>query len=575
MIISLMFSCYNISVKKIVVSVFLVLIFTASSWALFNRNFFRVHDYTHAARISEMALALQDGHFPVRWSKNFGFGFGMPLFEFYAPLPFYMGAFFYWLGLDVVFTLKLLFIICNLGTLLGGYKLGSKLFGLSGGILTSAALTLAPYRAVNLFVRGALSEAFAIMALPWILLGIVKVIQKEKNAFKMLVAGLVVLMLSHNITTLIFLPISVLFGFGYLLIYLNKNQQKLFNNLKTIYKLAGSYLLAVGLSAFYIFPAFIEKNYTKVEQFILGNYFDYHLHFLYIRQFFNSKWGFEGSGWGVDDNISFFLGFGQLLVLGLLAFILIRKILSNKINLKHYYLVFLLGFLAFLSAFMSILKSQPIWDLIDVLKYVQFPWRFMGVLVVFLSLLVGSFTIFIKTKPKRFLLSWILVLFILLSNFYYFRPEKFLTNNQDFYYTDPVLIQKQMSGVLQDYIPIDMNLGLEGSKHQLIFNTNELPENSIDIVVNRTHEKLLKTNFKEHQLLVLGLANYPNWRIQINDQRWTKLQSKDGLIEIEVPKGERLISIWLDYTPVWLISDIISLVSLLIFASFYIKEKHA
>ncbi|MFH2118621.1 MAG: hypothetical protein ABII10_02715, partial [Candidatus Paceibacterota bacterium] len=53
---------------------FLILIFLASSWSLFSPKFFRIHDYTHAGRIAEMARALSDGHFPVRWTQNFGFG---------------------------------------------------------------------------------------------------------------------------------------------------------------------------------------------------------------------------------------------------------------------------------------------------------------------------------------------------------------------------------------------------------------------------------------------------------------------------------------------------------------------
>jgi hypothetical protein len=39
----------------------------------------------------EMERSLQRFEFPVRWSANFGFGYGMPLFNFYAPLPYYLG----------------------------------------------------------------------------------------------------------------------------------------------------------------------------------------------------------------------------------------------------------------------------------------------------------------------------------------------------------------------------------------------------------------------------------------------------------------------------------------------------
>ena len=152
--------------KKKLHLILLVLILLACSYSLFRPLFFRIHDYSQGARIAEMALALKDGHFPVRWSKNFGFGLGMPLFNFYAPLPYYVTGFLNLLGLDLLNCLRLLFFIPNLVTLIGAYLLGKKIFNSSIGIVVSASITLAPYRAVDLFVRGAISELWALMFLP-------------------------------------------------------------------------------------------------------------------------------------------------------------------------------------------------------------------------------------------------------------------------------------------------------------------------------------------------------------------------------------------------------------------------
>ena len=85
--------------------------------------------------------------------------YGMPLFEFYAPLPYYVGSFFYLLGFSHINSVKAIILITSIFTAIGAYLLGRKLFGTTGGLLVSAAVTLAPYRAVNLFVRGAISEA--------------------------------------------------------------------------------------------------------------------------------------------------------------------------------------------------------------------------------------------------------------------------------------------------------------------------------------------------------------------------------------------------------------------------------
>src|SRR5579859_1412413 len=123
--------------RKVFITLFFLAAMAASSWALLHSGMFRVHDYTHAARIGEMLRALQDGHFPVRWTANFGFGYGMPLFEFYAPLPYYIGTFFYWLGINIIVVIKLLFFFSSAASFIGMYLLGSKLFGRTGGILSA------------------------------------------------------------------------------------------------------------------------------------------------------------------------------------------------------------------------------------------------------------------------------------------------------------------------------------------------------------------------------------------------------------------------------------------------------
>lgn len=95
--------------KKLALAALLILIWIEVSRSLWPADLFKIHDFVHGARIAEMTTALQDGQFPVRWSSNFGYGYGMPLFEFYAPLPFYVGAGLYWLTGNLVFSIKFLF----------------------------------------------------------------------------------------------------------------------------------------------------------------------------------------------------------------------------------------------------------------------------------------------------------------------------------------------------------------------------------------------------------------------------------------------------------------------------------
>ena len=216
-------------IKKYCVAVFFLIFLFATNYYLLNNRFFRVHDYTHAARIAEMGRALKEGAFPVRWSENFGYGFGMPLFNFYAPLPYFVGALFWLIGFDVIVVIKLLYFISSFLAIWGAFKLGKKLFGNWGGLLLAAAYVLAPYRAVNLFVRGALSEAWAMAFLPWVLYAAFAWLEnKDKKLLSILVFSLVGIVLSHNLTALMFIPLAGLISFAYFLFKKDWNWKKSF-----------------------------------------------------------------------------------------------------------------------------------------------------------------------------------------------------------------------------------------------------------------------------------------------------------------------------------------------------------
>lgn len=510
-----------------------------------------------------MLRGLQDGQLPVRWSANLGYGYGMPLFQFYAPLPFVVGAVFLWLRLDVVLVLKLLYLISNVGTLLGAYLLGKRLFGKTGGWVSATAYTLAPYRAVNLYVRGALSEAWAMMALPWVLLGIVMVIRKERAGLWIFLGGLLTLFLSHNLTTLMFVPISGVFAVYY---WLSQNhpaqKQQLQTRLSELLKLLAGYLLAIGLSAFYIFPALLENQFTKIYT-IFSGYFSYQNHFLYIRQFFNPKWGYGGSAWGPNDDMSYFLGYGQLVALGLFVLSWLLTLFRKKRLTAQLSLSVLLVILMAASAYMTLLRSQFIWDAVPLLQTIQFPWRWLSVVSLMVALLAGSGVALLPRKLLRLGLGSILIIIMALTSWNYFRPEKYLDTPDSIYYTDPDRIRAEMSQVLPDYIPRTMSDQLEVRKE--LFLVPAGTEKQVEVVIDRSSEKLFKTTFLSDVALNVLIADYPGWTVQIDGQpAQHTAKGQFGTILIDVPGGEHLVGVYLGSTPVRMISDSISLLSLLI-----------
>lgn len=544
--------------RQILIAFLLVLIICAASWALLKPNLFVVHDYIHAARIAEMQRGLAQGQFPVRWSGNFGYGYGMPLFQFYAPLPYLFGALLTFVAVPTAFIVKLLFLIPTVVSALGSYFLGKLVFKQRvAAIVVSAAFTLSSYRAVNLFVRGAVSESWAMALLPLILYFGIKVIQGNRSSWKFLSLSVAGLLLSHNITSMLFLPVSALLLFA--IHYYERH------NIKNLLIAAASYTLAVIMTTFYWLPAILEKQFTIMDSAILSGYFDYHMHFLYIRQFFEPMFKYGGSVWGPDDDISFFLGWGQLISLGLLAVVGLlfvwknRRKLSYVLRRNQFVYTLMFGLVALGSLYLSLLKALPIWETLPFLAFVQFPWRLLSVAVLFISLLTGAAIYFSPKGIVRYLLAISLLLIIISTSTGYFQPEHYLDNDDALYYTDASKIKSDMSGILPDYIPLSLNLNLPVA-HEPYISQEQI---EYTVVVNRAHQKSIDLVSDIPTQFTFNIADYPGWTVYLNGEETDKAITKDGLVAVEVPEGNHRVSANLEPTLVRMWSDILSAAGIL------------
>lgn len=532
-----------------------------SVFALFHAEFFRVHDFTQGARIAEMFRGFQDGQIPVRWSANFGFGYGMPTFLFYGPFPYMVGALSYWLTRDLVFSLKLIWAIPSVLSFVGMYKLTRKHFGQWGAIIAAVSFTLAPYRAVDLYVRGAVGEVWGIAFFPWLMIAVDEWFENKKVIDWKLSLLVGLLLITHNLMAMFFLPVVLAYG---LLKWILEEKRKI----KDLILFGVQLMLGIGVSAFFIFPALLEKGATQIEQRILSGYFSYTQHFVYIRQFFNENWKYGGSVWGPEDDLSFFLGYGQLMSLIIVLFVgvfWIFKKLGKKLNWKTHREVLPLLILAFVflpfSLFLATQKSEFIWQLSSTLQTAQFPWRFLSLSIFCLAILNGVIFRFSVVRPIRIFLFMAVFVVLVYPSIKYFQPERFLDHADALYYTDAHRIRFEMSGVWPDFLPQGFNADITPTdeKYQLPLGAN--PED-VKVLISRSQELLLQTHFKNPTQLTLNIADFPGWAIFIDGQETDFSRNKDGVIQVEVPAGDLLVSAEFTRTPILLLADIITLLSL-------------
>ena len=299
--------------------VVLLLLSVPSIIALLKPGFFPTHDYIYVARIQQMYEALADGQFPVRWVS--GFRYGDPTFNFYAPLPYYFGALVHAIGYGYLQTAKILYGLSFFLSALTMYYFGKELFGKWGGLIAAMLYLYAPYRSLDVYVRGALSETLAFVFLPLIFLFALKLSKDLKAKYIVFLSlSLAGLLMTHNIMTLLFAPFFVAW-----IVYLVYRE----GSYKILVPLLISVILGFTLASTYLLPALFERHLIQTK-FLTEGYFDFRAHFVGIKQFIIPSWGYGASLWGPVDDMSMQLGIIHWLSVVSVAFLFVYGFFKRK-----------------------------------------------------------------------------------------------------------------------------------------------------------------------------------------------------------------------------------------------------
>lgn len=525
-------------------------------WPLAAAPYFSHHDDVQALRLHEMDKCIKDGQIPCRWVPDLGGLYGYPLFNYYAPLPYYIGEVFYLFLNNLMLSAKVMFGLSFLGSYVFMYLLARKLWGEKGGMLSGIFYSLAPYHSVAFYVRGAMGEMWGLMFYPAILWAILRLKEAPKITNLLLLSLFISLLsLSHNLSTMLFLPIAI--AFAGLLFF----QKKDFRFIKfTVVAI----ILGLIISAFYWLPMISEKNMVHVRTTVEG-YFSYTEHFKGLKKLFiEHTWG-----WGASvreypgsekDGMSFQIGWVHLFgwVLSLFtAWHFWKK--KREVSL----IILFSSLMITLSVFMVHPRSEFIWKLIDPLKYLQFPWRFLMIIIFFISMISGSILLWLGKKTQLIVLLGLTIL-VIASNFSYFRPEKFTQM------TDQKLLtgaewDKQIKRSIFDFLPIYAKqppAELATSRYEIIYG---------EVIIKNfqagTNWFSFNADTSSHSIIRVSQYYFPEWEVLVDGQP-TRIDYESnnlGLMTLTLDPGNHQIEGKLHDTPVRTISNGITLLGLIIF----------
>jgi len=540
-------------------------------------GFYTVHDDQQIARLFLFNQSLFAGQFPPRWVDSLGFGFGYPLFLFYPPFVYILGEVFHLFGFGFITSIKLVFFSSILFSGITMYLFAKEHFGKLAGLIGALFYIMVPYRALDVYVRGALAESFSFAWLPLILWSFYK-LEKTKNILYLFLSStfLALLMITHN---LIFLPFTII-----LFIYLSFQIILSNNKIKSVLLYLASIIFALSLSAFFWMPAILEKKHTIVDQILLTELANFKIHFVYPQQLWNWPWGFGGSAPGLADGISFKIGKIHIISSVAVFLLSLAFLVNNKFKFKKSNFVIINTFILFLfSAFMTTNYSEFIWNLIPQLAYLQFPWRFLIFTSLFSSYLAAALIYQLKLPIIKLVVSLVLLSLVFVPNFKLFKPQFYRVDLTDQKATSDHEINWYVSSSSFEYIP--KGVELKKSKLRTSFpniTENELPKTKIESINNLAQMnisdsspgKLLFTvNTPQETSLKVNIFNFPGWQAKVDNEK-TQIHddNKLKLITLNIPKGIHQISLEFENTRIRTFANLISILSLLILVALFCKK---
>ena len=542
-------------IRKIYPFIIIFIICIPASWYLFGRGYFNMHDDLQVMRVYEMERCFSDGQIPCRWSPDMAYGYGQAMFNYYSAFPYYLGQFVRMVtGLSILATVKTLFFISLVGSAFGMYILAKEFWGKMGGILASALYIYTPYHALDIFVRGALSESFSLAILPFLWFYLYTLVKNPSVKSALLTSiSLFFLLTTHNISSMIYAPFTLIWT-TFWIIYLK--------NWKSIKYVFISGILGVGLSRFFLIPAIFEQSLINV-QYLTSEYSDFHAHFVSLKQLFvERKWGYGPSIFGPYDDLSFqvgwphwFLGF---LVIGLSIYWWVKK--RNKEAILSISLISLF----LLTTFLAHQRSLFLWESLPLIKFVQFPWRFLGLSMFFLSFALGAM------GNVRFTLKTLFVYLILgitiVLNISYFKPFNFSRKVKDEDKLMGEAWELQQKAAILDYLPKTADIAPPASA----FDTPKVisGEGVIENFTNDSNRFSFDADIFSLSEVVVPVMYFPNWIVIVDNQKVTSgINGAHGVISLELPVGKHIVRGRFTNTLVRTVANSVSVLSLIILFS--------
>ena len=523
----------------------------------------------HIHKAVGLEALLQLGYYFPRWSPQMAHGFGYPLYNFYAPLASYVMV--GWHAMGLIYPLAL-HITLGLSILLSGlamYALVREWWGEAPAVGAAVLYLSAPYLAFDTLFRGALAETMAWVFPPLLLLALDRALRYGSIRWGALAAlAFGALLYTHNTTALVIAPLAA----GFVLV--------LGGELRSGRAVAfGAVILFAGLAlgARFWLPALAETQLVQTERLLVPPIFTYYTNFITPTDLLAQPTATNTAL--INPSPAKALGLVTALVAAI-GLVSAAWRTENRVQ-KLYFGIALIGY-----GFMTLEPSLPLWDMLPLMRFVQFPWRLLMPATLCAAILTGAAIDFV-VRPVRsgaFTMiaarrSWLAValfaLGITLANLSWWYPR----------YCSP--FEDANVASMLDYEYATDTLGTSAKAEFLPISVLRLPEDdSLTEALQAGDEPTRLSNepagtqttitnsdpldfraeldLPTDGTLVYKQFRYKGWYASVDGAELpTRATVETGLIEFDVPAGRHAIRIWFGTTPLRTLANTISLLAVL------------
>lgn len=504
---------------------------------------------THVVNTAIFYKALSQGDFPVRWTDNFA-NYGLPIGSFAQQITSYLGGFFTFITGDVIVSFNWVYIVGTLASVLLFYYFLRLHFSTWPSFIGAFVFNFAPYRIINLYIRGAIPEYFSSVFFVLILI-FLHLFFTKKTWWRYLgiafsVAGLI---LSHPMNM-----VTGAFFIGPYILYLLWQEK---NKLHSTIVLGSAFVLGATLCGYYILPLLKDIQYfyygLQTSHYTPGST-------LGIKEFFNPQWYY----YIVERNE--ILSRGHYIKTGLIETLILLAgfavLVQRRIKKLQITIFDLSVVIAFITLFFTTIYSEPVYLKLNFLSNIQFPWRALSTYI-FLPPIIVAYLFETQFKKHRNLIFIVGLILVCLISWYRF-PQLYSKNvtkyPQEFYFFTKDNLHSQNMNLIWTENTTNYPVHTE-DKVAIIEGSGELSNISI---MNGYRTYSLKNT--EAVRMIDYTFYYPGWKVYDNGAL-VPIEYQDinyrGVITYWLNPGEHTIVVTFENTKTVLLANLISVFSLL------------